>query len=254
MIPADIGKGGARKGAPFFYVPTQDVVGKHRGKRGVVIASGPSLSDFDFSLLTQDDLITIAVNEEGHRIKDRHIPDYWIFNDATFTDRLLDNGYLPHEDTQLVISSAVVGWLSARHATLPETKHPPIMYSPRAQFDPDDPIRYALRRTTSTAAISHLFLTGIRDIWLGGVDLCYLLDQSYYHDGHPQRMPLKADKLNSVQVSDGIWCTQKNLDMMTDVTILVKSLGDANTSITQGCLHSPLDCCEKKDFKDWYGR
>lgn len=251
---SDINKGGTRKGAPFFFIPPQDVANRHEGKRGVVIASGPSLSAFDLSSFTKDDLVTIAINEEGHRIKDRHIPDYWIFNDATFTDRVLDHGYRPHPTTQLVISTAVTDWLHARDATLPQTDHPPIVYEPRVTYDPDNPARYALRRTTSTAAMSHLFLTGITDIWLGGVDLCYSPESPYYHDDHPQRMPLKADKENSVQVSDGVWCTQKNLDMMTDVTMLIRILRERGVTFVQGCKHSPLDCCEKQEFEEWYGR
>jgi hypothetical protein len=211
------------------------------------------MADFDYEQLSREDLVVIAINEEGHRHAPDLIPDFWIFTDSVFFDRIIKNDYRCAPLTQIITHRDVAAWSTEKDQSFPTTQNKVAWFTTASSYYPDRVARYRMQRTTATAAVCHLFLCGIRDIWLGGVDLCYSFGKSYYYDNDPKRVPLQATKQNSVKIGDGLYSTQKNIQMVASMTGLKEDLRGTETVITQGCLKSPLDCYPKKSFKDWYG-
>jgi len=243
-----------RRDLSVFFKSVTAMKNDKEGQRGIVLGSGPSMKDFDHRQLDDPELVTVAINEEGHRNLDRFVPDYWIFSDLSFLDRIVKNKYKPNSKTQIVMHDECEKWISERNLVLPKTDSVPAIFKGSKRLRKTRPSEFPMNKTTATAAISLLLLLGVRDMWLGGVDLCYREDDSYYLDNDPQRRPIVPTERNSMKMGGDIRCTQRNIEMIADLTALKEDLEDHKfeASVFQGCLYSPMSCFGKSSFKRWF--
>lgn len=240
-------------GLPGSFLPLAECELPSNKTKAIVLASGPSSKNHDLSLIDPETTLTIAVNEEGHRNLEDHVPDFWIFSDEDFATRIYENGYRCHPKTQILIRLEAAKWLQEKEESLPENGGV-FVWKPSCNYHFEDSNQLPIRRTTSLSALSFLVWNGFKDIFLSGVDCGYLKEESYYKDDDPKRSPPKfASKQSSLSVSSGVQISKQHVAMVNDFVQFKREMKrqDFNARIVQGCSWSPLDCWEKQRFEAW---
>jgi len=251
---SNTGKSGVKPVLSGIFVTVNKFRNDCVGKRCVILASGPSMYKFNYEALNDPDIVTIAINEEGHRNLERHVPDYWIFSDLPFLERILKNGYTPSPKTQIVMKEDCAEAYDGSDVRIKNAKEPIAVWTPKLNSKRCLKGEFFMHKTTAAPAIGLAVMLGMKDIWLGGVDLCYKTTTGYYSDHNMDRVPPDIPLSKLIQMDSSTRITRMQLHMLKDLTTLkceLRSLG-LDLSIYQGCLYSPLDCFIKKSFKEWH--
>jgi len=248
------GKSGTRSALSGIFLTVDKFKNECVGKKCVILASGPSMYKFNYEALNDPDIVTIAINEEGHRNLERHVPDYWIFSDLPFLERILKHGYSPAPETQIVMKFDCAEAYDGSAVRIRNAKEPIAVWIPKLDSKKCLNGEFFMHKTTAAPAIGLAVMLGVESIWLGGVDLCFKTTTGYYSDKNPSRMPPDLPLSKLIQMDSSTRITRMQLHMIKDLTTLkceLKELG-LDLPIYQGCLYSPLDCFIKKSFKKWH--
>lgn len=236
-------------GLPDFFRPISWIYKEDRAiKRAVVLASGPSAKGFPHKTLKDSSIVTVGVNEEGHRHKKYGVPDYWIFSDQDFIERINKNGYECHPETTILIRLEAARHMVKEGLSLPEAKAV-YVWSPDKRFDFHSPTNLPVEKTTSTAAIAFLCRLGAEKIFLSGVD-CGWKGDRYYVDKNAERKPPYVSETNFIEF-EGIKVSKMHNIMIGELSRLKREIDPDKNTVTQGCLWSPLDCFKKSTYEEW---
>lgn len=139
-----------------------------------VLGDGPSLRDFDYSLLIGKNVI--ACNEAYFRLQEIGLnPSIWMFVDAKFVGQCKARRGINFYDLPFPI-------VAGQHCGLREKDNVRLFISAREPTMAEGNLYY--REHTGAAAINMAIQTGAKNIYLLGIDLDYIGDLSHSRPGH----------------------------------------------------------------------
>lgn len=257
-----------KKGSYQPYRHIREFKSDHNPNLAVVVASGSSLSSFQFSQLKRSWITTFAINEEAFRNREHYIPDWWIFYDTNVLDRHRggasspcalcgETGELDSKTRVLTRTSLFQHAISQAqwpHKPIPDWLGRVVGYETSNPYKPGSEYLY-LKKTTATAAISAAVMMGHKHIALLGVD-CYTRPDAYYYTGHG---PKKKMRRGMTPLGNGRYSEDRHIRMMTDFTHVAKALERVGWpgTIYQCSTLSPMSCFEKVRWEEAcrrYGR
>jgi len=212
----------------------------HYGRIGVIIGNGSSAKDFDYSLLDHPAIVSFAIEDAGCE-PDKLSPDFWVFNTASFADRVA--GGRDKSNT------------SGATATITNKRffnHGPF----NEEYPQDFPRRvYVFEKYSSwnsetneiyredssiSLALYSAWKVGIRKIVLVGIDACDISGIDYDPEDPLDNICLEYEDMR---------ISYKHMQMIEDVSSAKIRYDKSNLEyeIYQSSLISPLSCFPKKE-------
>ena len=217
--------------AEYCKPPLADIsvlYGKHHGKIGVVVGSGPSSLEIDHSILSHEDIVSVDINSELKKNKDKYIPDYWMMNDHQAMDSALVDlsEYSLKETTKVIVGESI--WIDCHFGEFCREFNLKEIYSYMSS-DPRDgwsENHLPISKTTAIPALFFLLMSGVSGVILIGVD-CY-------------------------SNSESITIDRNQAAMIKDFAMSRRMIRDNGFSdrIYQTSERSPMSCFEKLDLEE----
>ena len=193
----------------------------HDSRMAVIVGSGPSLKDFDFSQLDRPWVYTLAINEEMFRNQDEYRADSWIFFDSGVADKHRKDD-IP-DGVEIFTRGPILQHLISKSAwpgnPFPDWAHRVRSFETGHPWRPDMGRLY-MSKTTATAALTQAVLMGFKHIALLGVD-CYTRQDLYYYDG---QVPSVRRKRSGRQLDESRYMEDRHVRMITDMTHVAQKL------------------------------
>jgi len=163
--------------AEYRKPPLADVsvlYGKHRGKIGVVVGSGPSSLEIDHAILSNEDIVSVDINSELKKNKDKYIPDYWMMNDHQAMAAALEDSesYRSSSMPKVIVGESI--WGDHRLGSFCNEFDLKEIYTYISSDPRDgwDARHLPISKTTAIPALFFLLMSGVSGVILVGVDCC----------------------------------------------------------------------------------
>lgn len=161
-------------------------------KKVYIIGGGPSLSGFDFDLLSGKEVITV-----NKSILDIPNPKYFITVDFTFLRKVRWSVINKIRTTKVFVACLHFPFMSEEKGRIVDTRYN-IVYDLK-DFDviiksrKEDGIGFTFREfrnglNSGYCALQLAVLLGYKEINLMGIDLCLEQNKSHYHEGYGQNL------------------------------------------------------------------